>query len=211
MNLQAGPLGRTRQVNDAGREKSGLRLSLLTFLIVLLLVVAGCTTDADGNIVAPVVAPAPAGDSQPNMHRGVPVGFTEEGYPFRGDPNAPITIYEYSDYECPFCARHVIQTEPALLAAFGESGAVKFVFRDMPLSSIHPNALAAAIAANCMAEQDVVLFWQMHDRIFRTQKEWAPREEALSFFAELAQELGADTTQYGSCMANNEPQLAKVN
>ncbi|MYJ79945.1 MAG: thioredoxin domain-containing protein [Caldilineaceae bacterium SB0670_bin_27] len=211
MNLQAGLLRRTRQVTDAGREKSGLRLSPLTFLIVLLLVVAGCTTDADGNIVAPVVAPAPAGDSQPNMHRGVPVGFTEEGYPFRGDPNAPITIYEYSDYECPFCARHVIQTEPALLAAFGESGAVKFVFRDMPLSSIHSNALAAAIAANCMAEQDIVLFWQMHDRIFRTQKEWAPREEALSFFAELAQELGANTTQYGSCMANNETQLAKVN
>ena len=211
MNLQAGPLPRTRQVNDAGREKSWLRLSLLAFLIVLLLLVAGCTTDADGNFVAPAVAPAPAGDSQSAMHRGVSVGFTEEGYPYRGDPNAPITIYEYSDYECPFCARHVIQTEPALLASFAESGAVKFVFRDMPLSSIHPNALAASIAANCVAEQDAVLFWKMHDSIFRTQKEWAPLEEALSFFARLAQDLGADTTQYGSCMANSGTQLEKVN
>ena len=81
----------------------------------------------------------------------------------------------------------------------------------MPLSSLHANALAASIAANCVAEQDIVLFWQMHDMIFRTQKEWAPLEEALSYFAGLVQELGADPTQYGSCMANNESQLAKVN
>ena len=211
MKLQARRMRRTTQVDYAGKEKSGLRLCFLAFLVVLILLVAGCTTDAEGNIVAPAVAPAPAGGTQPAMHRGVPVGFTAEGYPFRGDPNAPITIYEYSDYECPFCARHVIQTEPALLAGFAENGVVKFVFRDMPLSSIHPNALAAAIAAQCMGEQDIVLFWQMHDRIFRTQKQWAPREEALSFFSELAQELGADPTQYGSCMANNETQLTKVN
>ncbi len=145
------------------------------------------------------------------MHRGVPVGFTTEGYPYRGDPSAAITIYEYSDYECPYCARHVIQIEPALLAGFVESGDVKFVFRDMPLSSIHPHALAAAIAANCIAEQDIVLFWQMHDKLFRTQKEWAPLEEALSFFAGLAQDLGADASQYGACIANSETQVAKVN
>ena len=211
MNWQARSMRRTRHVNDAGKERSGPRLTLLAFLVLLLLLVAACTTDAEGNIVAPVVAPAPVDGTQPAMHRGVPVGFTAEGFPFRGDPNAPITIYEYSDYECPFCARHVIQTEPALLAGFAETGMVKFVFRDMPLSSIHPNALAAAIAAHCVGEQDIVLFWQMHDRIFRTQKEWAPREEALSFFAALAQELGADPTQYGSCMANNETQLTKVN
>ena len=211
MNLQAPRLRRTRRVNDAGKGNNGPRLTLLAFLVVLILLVAGCTTDAEGNLVAPAVAPAPAGAAQPAMHRGVPVGFTAEGFPFRGDPNAPITIYEYSDYECPFCARHVIQTEPALLAGFAENGVVKFVFRDMPLSSIHPNALAAAIAANCVGEQDIILFWQMHDRIFRTQNEWAPREEALSFFSEMAQELGADPTQYGSCVANSETQLARVN
>ncbi|MDE0464158.1 MAG: DsbA family protein, partial [Caldilineaceae bacterium] len=183
MNWQAPHMHRTRQVNDAGKERSEPRLPLLACLVLLLLLIAACTTDAEGNIVAPVVAPAPVDGTQPAMHRGVPVGFTAEGHPFRGDPNAPITIYEYSDYECPFCARHVIQTEPALLAGFAENGMVKFVFRDMPLSSIHPNAMAASIAANCVAEQDIVLFWQMHDRIFRTQKEWAPREEALSFFA----------------------------
>lgn len=190
-----------------------LRTLSFALLAVALLLIAGCT--ADGYIVAPAVAPnaqtqqdAP---EQTTLHRGVPVGFTAEGYPYRGDPDAAITIYEYSDYECPFCARHVIQTEPALLAEFAETGAVKFVFRDMPLSSIHANALPAAVAANCVAEQDIVLFWQMHDRIFRTQAEWAPREEALSFFAELAQEVGADPTQYGSCMANSSPQLTKVN
>ncbi len=209
-----------------GNERGGMPLVVLPFLAAVLLLVAACT--ADGYIVSPPVADSGVADSgvadsgavdsgvadpwqQPNMHRGVSVGLTEEGYPFRGDPNAPVTVYEYSDYECPFCARHVIQTEPALLAAFGESGAVKFVFRDMPLSSLHANALSASIAANCVAEQDVVLFWQMHDRLFRTQKEWAPLEEALSYFAGLAQELGVDPTQYGSCMANSGPLVEKVN
>ena len=157
MNLQVRRMRRSKEGNDKARERSSLRSGLLAFLVVALLLVAGCTTDADGNIVGPAVAPAPAGDTQPAMHRGVPVGFTAEGYPYRGDPNAAITIYEYSDYECPFCARHVIQTEPALLAGFAEIGTVKFVFRDMPLSSLHANALAASIAANCVAEQDVVL------------------------------------------------------
>ena len=211
MHLQARRMRRTKKESDKVSERSSLRLGLLALLAVALLLAAGCTTDADGNIVAPAVAPAPDGGMQPAMHRGVPVGFTEEGYPYRGDPNAAITIYEYSDYECPFCARHVIQTEPALLAGFGETGTVKFVFRDMPLSSLHANAVPASIAANCVAEQDIVLFWQMHDQLFRTQKEWAPLEEALSFFAAMVQELGADTTQYGSCMANNAAQLAKVN
>ena len=197
------------------REESvwgGMPVLLLPFLAAALLLVAACT--ADGYVVSPPAVDSGADDpwQQPSTHRGVPVGFTEEGHPFRGDPNAPVTVYEYSDYECPFCARHVVQTEPALLAAFGESGAVKFVYRDMPLSSLHANALSAAIAANCVAEQDVVLFWQMHDRIFRTQKEWAPlEEEALSYFAELAQELGADPTQYGSCVANSGPLVEKVN
>lgn len=144
------------------------------------------------------------------MYKGLPVGFTAEGYPFRGDPNAAITIYEYSDYQCPFCARHVIQTEPALLARFVEAGLVKFVFRDMPLSSLHPNALPAAIAANCVAEQDIILFWQMHDQLFFTQQEWASLDVALSFFAELVQEIGADATQYGACMANTAVPLARV-
>ena len=211
MYLPAAPMRRTRTDRGARRDGKVLRFGFPAFLLAILLLAAGCTTDADGNIVAPVVAPAPESGSQPAMHRGVPVGFTEEGYPFRGDPNAAITIYEYSDYECPFCARHVIQTEPALLAGFAETGSVKFVFRDMPLSSIHPNALAASIAANCVAEQDIVLFWQMHDMLFRSQSEWAPLEEALSFFAAMAQDLGADATQYGSCMANNQAQVSKVN
>jgi protein-disulfide isomerase len=207
MKLPNRRLRRKKVENDEERERRGLSSRLLALVAVSLLLLAGCA--ADGYLVNPAVAPVSA--PQPAMHRGVPVGFTAEGYPYRGDPNAAITIYEYSDYECPFCARHVIQTEPALLAGFAEEGAVKFVFRDMPLSSLHPNALPAAIAANCVAEQDIVLFWQMHDQVFRTQKEWAPLEEALSFFAGLVQELGADTTQYGSCMANNESQLAKVN
>lgn len=185
------------------------RLGLSLTLTGLALLFVACAAGQAENEASP--PPAQEEAQAEGTYKGTPVGFTAEGYPFRGSPDAPLTVYEYSDYECPFCARHVVQTEPALLDGFVESGQAKFVFRDMPLSSLHPNAFPAAIAANCVAEQDIVLFWEMHDLIFRTQKEWAPMETALAFFADLAEEVGADATAYGACVANNAEQLAKVN
>lgn len=131
----------------------------------------------------------------------VPVGFTAEGYPFRGNPDAPITVYEYSDFQCPFCARHVIQTEPALKESYLRSGDVKFVFRDLPLDTIHPNATQAAVAANCVAEQGIVPYWQMHDLLFRTQSEWGSLEDPSETLTRLATEAGADAEQYATCLA----------
>lgn len=134
---------------------------------------------------------------------GIPVGFTEEGYPYRGNPDAPVTVYEYSDYQCPFCQRHVLQTEPALVSSFVRPSEVKFVFRDFPLDSLHPNATPAAIAANCVMEQGIVPFWRMHDLLFRTQEEWANLPDPADVFVRLAGEAGADAGVYNTCLGDS--------
>jgi protein-disulfide isomerase len=86
-------------------------------------------------------------------YKGLPVGFTEEGFPYRGDPDAPIVMIEYSDFGCPFCNRHFIQTEPAVDEAYVRSGDLRVVFHDFPLVSLHPNAPAAHEASLCVAGQ----------------------------------------------------------
>lgn len=156
---------------------------------------------------------APSQEAQPadqEMYNGVPVGFTAEGYPFRGAADAPVTVYEYSDYQCPFCARHVVQTEPALVDSFLREGKAKFVFRDFPLDSLHPNATPAAVAANCVAQQGIISFWRMHDLLFRTQDEWASAPDPADIFARLAADAGADMDLYQACVEDSQAQIERV-
>jgi protein-disulfide isomerase len=135
-------------------------------------------------------------------YQGTPVGFTADGLPFRGDPNAPLTLVEYSDYLCPFCERYFRQTLPALWEKYGRPGQVKFVFRDFPLTSLHPTAPRGAAAARCVAEQGATRFWRMHDELFQAQPQWNRLPDPTAFLAKVAQKVGADLTAYERCMAS---------
>jgi protein-disulfide isomerase len=186
--------------------------SVLLLLVLMAFLVAGCapiTPAADPNGQAET-ATADAGDpidaplSTTETYQGMPVGFTPEGYPFRGDPNAPVTMYEYSDYECPFCARHFVQTEPALNDALVRTGQLRVVFRDFPIEQLHPNAFAAHIASLCVADQGAALYWEMHSRLFQTQKEWANLSDPLPVFERLAGESGAAIELYRQCMETEQ-------
>ena len=88
--------------------------------------------------------------------------------PVLGDPNAPITMIEFSDYQCPFCLKFYSTTLKQIEANYIETGKVKFVYRDFPIPSLHANAIPAALASECANEQDV--FWQYHDLLFNNQK-----------------------------------------
>lgn len=145
---------------------------------------------------APAVPPVASGEWE-----GMPVGFTAEGYPFRGDPNAPITMIEYSDFECPFCARYFVQTEPAINDDYVRTGKVRVVFREFPIEQLHPNAFAAHKAGLCVAEQGAELYWEMHAKLFQTQTEWSNSVDPLPVFERLAEEAGADMEAYKECMA----------
>ncbi len=137
---------------------------------------------------------------------GLTVGFTAEGYPFRGSPDAPVVVYEYSDFECPFCARHAIQTSPAIDDTYVREGIVRVVFRDFPLVELHPNAPVAHQAALCAADQGAVAYWELHEEIFRTQDEWANSADPALFFTDLATELGLDGDAIAACVASGEKQ-----
>jgi protein-disulfide isomerase len=116
-----------------------------------------------------------------------------------GDPDAPVTIVEYTDYQCPFCQRHVQETMPTILSEMIDTGRVHYVLKDLPLDSLHPEARAAAQAARCAGEQDA--FWEMHDVLFESQQSWAGRGEAVSeIFASLAEELNLDEAALKTCL-----------
>ncbi|MCB0131173.1 MAG: thioredoxin domain-containing protein [Caldilineaceae bacterium] len=139
-------------------------------------------------------------DGEPVMANGIPVGFTVEGYPYRGDPDAPVVMFEYSDFQCPFCSRYFVQTEPAINEAYVRNGQVRVIFRDFPLVQLHPNAPAAHAASLCVAEQGAPLYWEMHNQLFRTQSDWSQNPDALAYFAGLAEEIGSDMELYTQCM-----------
>ena len=88
-----------------------------------------------------------------------------------GDKNAPVTIIEFSDYQCPYCGRHFSETFPQLKSEYIDTGKVKIVFRDFPLTQIHPMAQPSAEAAECVREKGGdEAYWKMHDKIFENQQ-----------------------------------------
>jgi len=123
--------------------------------------------------------------------------------PVKGNPNAPVTIIEFSDFQCPFCSRFFTQTLPLIEENYIDSGKVKFVYRDMPLDSIHQNARPASIAAECADEQGK--FWEYHDILFIKQKQWQGLSLAAAdnTFKEYAGDLGLQIASFDSCLESS--------
>ena len=115
-----------------------------------------------------------------------------------GSPRAPVTVYEMSDFQCPYCRRFALETFPALKSRYVNSGKVRWVFINFPLTSIHANALAAAETAVCAAEQGA--FWRMHDLLYQYQETWAPLKEPGAFFLSLADSAGISKPKLLACV-----------
>ena len=131
-----------------------------------------------------------------------------------GSPNAPVTIIEFTDFECPFCVQFFRDTRPQLLKEFVDTGVVRIVARDFPLTAIHPSALPAAIAARCAADQGQ--YWPMYERLFSThQQEWGgvPKRDR-GVFIEFATSLGLATDTFTTCLndpASEQAVMAELN
>lgn len=115
-----------------------------------------------------------------------------------GEPDAPYTVVEYLDFECPFCARATGMGRD-LQEHFGDD--IRYVVRHLPLEDVHPHAFRAAIAAEAAAQQGA--FWHMHDMLFTHQDHQEPED-----LRRYAEEIGLDLAQYDAAVA--DPELAEL-
>ena len=139
------------------------------------------------------VADAPA--TQPQFKR---YDIPSEGFPAIGPADAPITIVEFSDYQCPFCRRWHQEVYEPLLAAY--PGKIKLVYRNLPLTSIHPDAFGAAEAAMCAGEQDA--YWPFHEKLFSSET------LGSQVYTQYAQELSLDVDKFQSCLTDQKYRAA---
>ncbi len=140
------------------------------------------------------IAEAPVAEQTDFTRYDIP---TENAYAI-GPADAPITIVEFSDYQCPYCRRWHEQVYEPLLAAY--PGKIRLVYRHLPLTSIHPDAFSAAEAAMCAGEQDA--YWQYHEKLFGGDS------LGNSAYIRYAQDLGLNMDTFEACMNDRKYQPA---
>jgi protein-disulfide isomerase len=118
-----------------------------------------------------------------------------EGFPSIGPEDAPIVIVEFSDYQCPFCKRWHDQVYESLMAAYPSQ--IRLVYRNLPLTQLHPQAMASAEASLCAGEQNA--YWQYHGKLFENS-------DVLTddIFSTLATDLGLDMAAFETCMTEHK-------
>jgi protein-disulfide isomerase len=133
--------------------------------------------------------------------QGVPVRMPLDALEqSRGSATAPITVVEFTDYQCPFCRRFQAESWPALERNYVASGKVRFIVRDFPLK-IHSAARPAAEAAHCAGEQGQ--FWPMHAALLARDM----KLDDASILAK-AQSLGLDVPRFGQCVTSHKYEAA---
>jgi len=158
---------------------------------VIALLVLAVRPNITGNAVADNVVPT-AGNQLSNVPSVVEV--SEDDDAVLGDPDAPVTIIEFSDYECPFCGRFVLNTLPQLKETYIDTGKVKLIYRDFPLG-FHQDAQKAAEATEVARELGGdEAFWMMHDKIFETA------QMSVSELKGYARDFGLDGAAFDSLL-----------
>ena len=102
------------------------------------------------------------------------VVFNLDSAQMKGEQSAKLVLVEVTDYQCPFCARHVRETWPQIEKEYVDTGKLKFTLLDLPLESIHKNAFKAAEATRCAKDQGK--YWEMHERLFTNQQTLTPAD-----------------------------------
>ncbi len=126
-----------------------------------------------------------------------PADVKIDGSPVLGKADAPVTMVEFTDFQCPYCRRYSNGTFPKIIKDYIKAGKVRYVVRQFPLKAIHPKAVKASEASLCAGDQGK--YWEMHDMIFKKtksfeQKEWVRHAEAL----------GLDMNSFNDCLENGK-------
>lgn len=119
----------------------------------------------------------------------------------RGDPEAPVTIVEFGDFQCPACGQFARRVKPLVDRQIVDPGRASFVFYDFPLTQMHGNAFLAARAARCAGDQD--RFWDYHDLLFQNQTQWSVDGSPAGRFESYAEELEMDMGTFEECLRSD--------
>jgi protein-disulfide isomerase len=114
-----------------------------------------------------------------------------------GRADAPLTIVEFTDLQCPFCSRFATQTFDELKKNYIDTGHVRFVTRDLPLAHLHPHAHRAAVAARCAGEQG--RFWEMRTNLVRNASVLTPE-----FITSAARQLNLEPSKFDACLGSGK-------
>ena len=198
-------------MTDSSDRRSGFPhargIGVTIFLMVATVLLSACTT--------PTPVPASAGelataDTRQRSPKSSGIAYQESavaiakiappmvglaGAHRMGSAQATIGIVEFSDYQCPYCRGFHDQVFPRLKKEYVDTGIVQFIHKDLPLKSIHPQALSAALAASCAGAQQ--RFWPMHEALYANNGRLAP-----ALYPQLGRELGLDNTKFTICLAD---------
>lgn len=114
-----------------------------------------------------------------------------------GNPDAPATIMEFGNYQCPACQTFALQIKPQVDLAYIETGQAKFVYYDFPNPGF-PHSFLAARAARCAGDQD--RYFEYHDAVYSTQQSWSRPDSPFGHFNDLAEQVGLDTEAFETCL-----------
>jgi protein-disulfide isomerase len=160
---------------------------ILPFLIILLVLMGGLagvwwlsrsgpTANPPRNAATPGPGGVPTGADPPHV---------------RGNQNAPVTVEEFADFQCPACGAYYPELKK-IEAEFGDR--LRVIFRENPLVPTHQYGLVAAQAAEAAGLQG--RFWEMHDKLFENQKTWSESKDVMPFFVDYAKQVGIDPDRF---------------
>jgi len=205
--------------------KNIIHISILTAFTIVLLTLQGCGQEvADPSIppesegmmtereqIQEMIKTIEADEIPPvrssEVIESAPVtNLTIDGNPIRGSLQAPVTIVEFSDFECPLCSRFHNETGKKIKEAYVDTGKVQLIYKDFPLYNIHPYAMISAKAGECAYSQGK--FWEMHDFLFENERAWQTAD-ARNVLINAAGEFNLNKENFTACL-DKEDTLRKI-
>jgi len=179
------------------KQQGGAIWMLSTFALICVLIGLGISSLNGSPDESATPTPSGVQDSEQSAY--VAPGIDDDA--MLGDENAPVTMILFSDYQCPYCQSFETETMPFIIEDFVDTGLVRVVFRDYPLSS-HEYAHVAAEAAECVGDDDD-LYWAYHDLLVANAEEWESYDgDHFDLFSQYAANLGVDQDAYYECLSS---------
>ena len=184
------------------------KYGILALSIIIASIIVGLSVYTTGNAIVKAIGQATIclGESNQNFMaelRTFKFPEVEEYDPKYGN-NANIYLFEYTDYQCPFCARHTLYTFPQIKQNYIDQGKLVYVYKDLTLTIIHPYANVAAKYANCVYKiYGLSTYTEFKKWLFSNQRNWT-NDNYKEIFHQKLKELGVDVGQIESCVASKE-------